>query len=90
MSRNIQEASHGINLVVETKTGRVYIGRFDSTNGFQVLMHDCDVYDPPAGTDPEAYIRETAKYGVDVKQKSVTFDAHAITRWRALGDVPKA
>jgi hypothetical protein len=89
MSSNIQEAPHGTNLVVETKSGRVYIGRFDSTNGFQVLMHDCDVYDPPAGTDPEPYIRESAKYGVDVKQRSVTFDALGITRWRALGDVPK-
>jgi hypothetical protein len=89
MSQNIQDAPHGMNLVVETESGRVYIGRFDSTNGFQVLMHDCDVYDPPAGTDPEPYIRETAKYGVDVKQKSLTFDAHGIKRWRSLGDVPK-
>ena len=89
MSQNIQEAPHGMNLVVETDSGRVYIGRFDSTNGFQVLMHDCDVYDPPAGQDPESYIRETAKYGVDVKEKSITFDAHGITRWRSLGDVPK-
>lgn len=89
MSKNIQEAAHGINLVVETQGGRVYIGRFDSTNGFQVLMHDCDVYEPPQGTDPEPYIRETAKYGVDVKHKNMTFDAHTVTRWRALGDVPK-
>lgn len=89
MSQNIQEAPHGMNLVVETEAGRVYIGRFDSTNGFQVLMHDCDVYDPPAGTDPEPYIRETAKYGVDVKEKTITFDAHGIRRWRQLGDVPK-
>jgi hypothetical protein len=90
MSPSIQHAPHGINLVVETSGGRVYIGRFDSSNGFQVLMHDVDVYDPPAGTDPEPYIRETAKYGVDVKQKSVAFDAGSIRRWRALGDVPKA
>lgn len=89
MSQNIHEAPHGMNLVVETKTGRVYIGRFDSTNGFQVFMHDCDVYDPPEGTDPEPYIRETAKYGVDVKQRDLAFDAHSVTRWRALGDVPK-
>jgi hypothetical protein len=89
MSQNIQEAAHGINLVVETEAGRVYIGRFDSTNGFQVLMHDCDVYDPAAGEDPEPYIRETAKYGVDVKHKDMTFDAHGIKRWRPLGDVPK-
>jgi hypothetical protein len=90
MGTNIQQAPHGSNLVIETKTGRVFIGRFDSSNGFQVLMHDCDVYDPPAGTNPEDYIRETAKYGVDVKQRDVTVDALSITRWRLLGEIPKA
>ena len=34
---NIQEAPHGINLVVETP-GTIYIGRFDTFNGFQVLI----------------------------------------------------
>jgi hypothetical protein len=90
MATNIQSAPHGSNLVIETKAGRVFIGRFDSTNGFQVLMHDCDVYDPPSGTNPEDYIRETAKYGVDVKHKDMTVDALSITRWRLLGEIPKA
>lgn len=89
MTRSIQEAPHGSNLAVETKSGRVILGRFDSANGFEVLMHDCDVYDPPAGTDPEPYIRETAKYGVDVKQRDFAFDASSVTRWRLLGDIPK-
>ncbi len=89
MNGNIQSAPHGQNLVVETKSGRVIIGRFDSSNGFQVVMHDCDVYDPPPGADVEAYVRETATYGVDVKQRDLAFDAHTIVRWRKLGDVAK-
>jgi hypothetical protein len=89
MSDNIQSAPHGSNLVIETKSGRVIIGRFDSSNGFQVVMHDCDVYDPPAGADVEAYVRETATYGVDVKQRDFAFDAHTIVRWRKLGEIPK-
>ena len=89
MSTPIATAPHGQNLVVETQSGRVIIGRFDSTNGFEVLMHDCDVWDPPAGGDPEAYIRETATYGVDVKMKDYAFDAGSVLRWRKLGDVPK-
>ena len=89
MNGNIQSAPHGSNLVVETKSGRVIIGRFDSSNGFQVLMHDCDVYDPPAGADVEAYVRESATYGVDVKQRDLAFDAHTIVRWRKLGEIPK-
>jgi hypothetical protein len=86
---NIHTAPHGLNLVIETKAGRVVIGRFDSTNGFQVIMHDVDVYDPPAGADPEAYIRETATYGVDVKQKDFAFDAKEVVRWRKLGEIQK-
>lgn len=86
---DIHTAPHGLNVVIETKTGRVVIGRFDSTNGFQVFMHDVDVYEPPAGADPEAYIRETATYGVDVKQRDFTLDASSVTRWRKLGEIQK-
>jgi hypothetical protein len=89
MSSPIQAAPHGQNLVIETKAGRVIIGRFDSSNGFEVLMHDCDVYDPPSGADVENYIRETATYGVDVKHRDFTFSAGEVQRWRKLGDVQK-
>lgn len=84
----IHEAPHGINLVVETKD-IVYIGRFDSTNGFQVLMHDCSVHPIAEGEDTEEFIKQTAKYGVAVDQKDIRFDAHAVTRVRVLGDIPK-
>lgn len=86
---NIHQAPHGLNLVIETKSGRIVIGRFDSTNGFQVVMHDVDVYDPPSGTDPEHYIRESATYGVDVKQRDFTFEAAQVVRWRKLGEIQK-
>ena len=88
MSANLQDAPHGINLVVETD-GTIYIGRFDETNGFEVLMHDCDVHPVQAGEDSEEYIKNTAKYGVAVNEKTVTFDALTITRVRLLGDIPK-
>lgn len=89
MSDPIHAAPHGQNLVIETRTGRVIIGRFDSSNGFEVVMHDCDIYDPPAKADVEAYIRETATYGVDVKQRDFAFAAADVVRWRKLGDVEK-
>jgi len=86
----IHEAPHGINVVVETQSRRVVIGRFDSTNGFTALLHDCDVKDFAQGEDPEPYIRETAKYGVDVKERDFQLDVHQIARVRVLGDIPKA
>lgn len=85
---NLHQAPHGINLVVETDD-TIYIGRFDSTNGFEVLMHDCAVHAIQPGEDTEAFVKQTAKYGVPVDERDVTFPAGKVTRWRALGDVPK-
>lgn len=89
MSQRIQEAPHGQTLVIETRSGRIVIGRFDSATAFEVSMHDCDVHEVVAGVDPEPYIRETATYGVDVKQRDFSFPAAEVVRWRRLGDVPK-
>ncbi len=86
---NIHEAPHGINLVIETNKNVLYIGRFDETNGFTVLMHDCDVHELGPDEDSEEYIKTAAKYGVAVNHKDVTFDANAVTRVRLLGDIPK-
>ena len=89
MSQNLSDAPHGMNLVIETSSGTVYIGRFDDSNGFEALLHDVDVYEPAEGADPEAYIRETATYGVDVKHRDLKVDATQVTRWRPLGDIEK-
>lgn len=82
-------APHGMNLVVECKDGTVVIGRFDESNGFEVLMHDVDVWSPSQGPDPTHWVRETATYGVDVKHRDFKFSAGDVTGWRALGDVEK-
>ena len=85
----IHEAPHGINVVVETNQNAVYIGRYDETNGFTVLMHDVDVHELADGEDAEQYIKNTAKYGIAVTHKDFTFETSAITNVRLLGDVPK-
>ena len=86
---NIQEAPHGINVVIETSDARIVIGRFDSTTGFEALLHDCDVHALGEGEDAEAYIRNTAKYGVAVNTPNAQVDVATIARVRLLGDVPK-
>jgi hypothetical protein len=85
----IQDAPHGSNVVVETRTGRVIIGRFDSTNGFVALLHDCDVADLPGPGEREAHVREAATYGIDVKQRDVQVDVLEVERVRLLREVPK-
>jgi hypothetical protein len=89
MSENIMNAPHGMNLVVETRGGTVYIGRFDESNGFEVLMHDVDVWEPEGDAEAEPWIRETATYGVDVKHRDLRFPAAEVVRWRPLGAIEK-
>ena len=88
-SNNIVNAPHGMNLVVECKDGTVVIGRFDESNGFEVFMHDVDVWRPGGDADPEHWVRETATYGVDVKHRDYRFSAGDVKGWRALGEVEK-
>ena len=82
----IHEAPHGINLVVETPE-TVYIGRFDSTDGFQVVMHDCSIHPVKSPEETEAFVKQTAKYGVAVDQRDVVFDAIGVKRVRVLGEI---
>ena len=73
MQTNIMDAPHGMNLVVHCKDGSIVIGRFDESNGFEVIMHDVDLFDPASGNDAEHWVRETATYGVDVKHRDWRF-----------------
>lgn len=84
----IHEAQHGINLVVETDD-QVYIGRFDQTNGFQALFHDCAIHAVQPEEDPEEFVRTSAKYGFAVDERDVMIDVAGIRRVRVLGDIPK-
>lgn len=84
----IHQAQHGINLVIETDD-TVYIGRFDQSNGFQALLHDCAIHKVAAGEDPEPFVRTAARYGFAVDRRDVRVDVGAIRRVRVLGDVPK-
>ena len=85
----IQDAPHGMNVVIETQTGQIVIGRFDSTNGFSAVLHDCDVMVFEPGLAAEAFVQETATYGVDVKHRDFELDVASIRRVRMLKDIPK-
>ena len=77
----IHEAPHGINLVVETSE-KIYIGRFDQTNGFEVVMHDCAVHAITDPSEADTFIKNTAKYGVAVDERGVGVDS-GVRRSRA-------
>ncbi len=81
-------APHGMNLVLECKGGKVVIGRFDNSNGFEVLMHDVDIW-PNDAEDLEHWIRETATYGVDVRERDYKLPASEVLKWTPLGEIEK-
>lgn len=87
MSANILAAPHGMNLVIERKSGGAVIGRFDSANGFEVVMHDVDVWEPGHADPRDAWIRATAKYGVAVKHRDYSFPQSDVASWVSLGQV---
>ncbi len=89
MNENIAHAPHGMNLVVEMTDGAVVIGRFDESNGFEVLMHDVDLWQSSQEGDRDHWIRETATYGVDVKERDWKFPANSVKGWTPLGQVEK-
>ena len=89
MQTNIMDAPHGMNLVVHCKDGSIVSGRFDESNGFEVIMHDVDLFDPASGNDAEHWVRETATYGVDVKHRDWRFPSSDVQGWVALGKIEK-
>ncbi len=84
----IHEAPHGINLVVETPE-TIYIGRFDHTDGFQVVMRDCAIHPVSSPASAEAFVKNTAKYGISVDRREVVLEASRVGRVRLLGEIPK-
>ena len=85
----IHEASCGQNVVVETD-GVIYIGRLGkSAANAEVRLHDCAVHPVSPGENTEGFVRQTAKYGVAVDYRDVTFPTNKVMRVRMLGLVPK-
>lgn len=84
-------APHGMNLVVECTDGSAVIGRFDESNGFEVTMHDVDLWAEGQGTpeEREQWMRQTATYGVAVKERDHRFSARLVERWRPLSEIER-
>ena len=86
---SIAQAPHGMNVVVETE-GTVIIGRLGKLEGDRVNMHHVAIFRVAAGENPEPIIQHTAKFGVPVEHRDLSFEAQAVRRVRLLGQVQKA
>ena len=85
---DIRSAPHGQTVVIE-KAGEVYVGRFDSTNGFQVFLHDAALRKLAPGAARDAWLAEVATYGVPVDERDLVLAADGILRVRLLREVAR-
>lgn len=85
---DIRSAPHGQTLVIE-KADAVYVGRFDSTNGFQVFLHDAALRKTVPGAARDAWLAEVATFGVPVEERDLIVDADGIQSVRLLRDVAR-
>jgi hypothetical protein len=86
---DISKAPNGQHVVVETSRN-VFIGRMAGLDGTSCKMHQAAVHEASCPDTTEKFIRETARYGVDVQHQDLMFDTRTILRVRLLGEIPKS
>jgi hypothetical protein len=62
---------HGITVVLEAASGRIYVGRWHERGEKGIVMHDVAVHDPNAGQSRADFLARTAKFGVRPDQRTL-------------------
>jgi len=77
---------HGITVVVETDSGRTYVGRWHEQLEKGIVLHDVAVHDPEGGQDQGEFLSRTIKFGVRPEQRTVLV-SDGIRSIRKLADL---
>lgn len=78
----------GCNVVVDTTSSYIYLGRLKEVSDWFITLEDADVHDQKEGySTKECYIIEAKKYGIKVNRKSVTIRKELIVSFSRLEDV---
>ncbi|NUQ34507.1 MAG: hypothetical protein HUU29_06165 [Planctomycetaceae bacterium] len=81
---------HGFTVVITTKSGVTYIGRWDHEEGGHILLNDASVHQDGGGGISQAdFIKQTALWGVRVTQKQAVVERSDVVDVQRLGDVAK-
>ena len=64
-------ALHGITVVIDTREGRTFVGRFHEESPKGMLLHDAAAFDPTAGGNRAEFLHKTAQFGVRIDHKHV-------------------
>ena len=80
---------HGVTVVLETRTARTYVGRFDSQDEHGVHLLDVGVHQGGSGGGQarEEYLKRTLKFGVRAEHKHVLVPVDEVVGIRRLTDV---
>jgi hypothetical protein len=78
---------HGITVVVETREGYTYVGRYDTEDEKGMHLVDVGVHQPTAGISKADYIRKSAKFGVRSDHKHLLVPAQQVLQITPLGQL---
>jgi hypothetical protein len=80
-------ALHGITVVLDTRQGSTYVGRFHEETPRGMLLHDAAGFDPAAGGTRDEFLRRTAKYGVRIDHRSIVVPSAEVAGLAPFGDL---
>ena len=70
---------HGITVVLESASGRTYVGRWHEQVEKGVVLHDVATHDPNGGLSREEFLARTIKFGVRPDQKTVVVSEELVS-----------
>lgn len=79
---------HGITVVVDTNSPKIYIGRCDVLTDKHILMNDVDEHeDGQDGKSKEDYLKAAAKFGIWKKHDRLIVPKEDIASIKPLGEI---
>jgi hypothetical protein len=78
---------HGITVVLETKEGTTYIGRYDTEDETGVHMLDVGVHQLSAAVSRDDYIRKSARLGIRTEHKHIVIPSNQVLQITPLGEL---
>ncbi|WP_372366967.1 hypothetical protein [Candidatus Uabimicrobium sp. HlEnr_7] len=77
-------------VVIDTKSSYLFIGRLQKVGDFFLVMEDVDVHDQSDfNKTKEIYVMEAAKYGIKINRKQVNIVKSEMISISLLGDIVK-
>jgi hypothetical protein len=74
-------------VVLDTREGATYVGRFHEETAGGMLLHDAAGFDPAAGGSRDEFLRRTAKFGVRIDHRSIVVPSAEVAGLVPFGDL---